>query len=166
MLPQSWLKRIEVKIVGGSFDAQSVLEQDLRARALRVGGPDSVSFEPFIDDPSALYEWCDVAVVPSRVREGFGRIPVEAMANGRASIVAAHGGLREIVTHEETGWHFAPGDARALSAIIVQVSPEKVRRFGEAGRRQFEKRFTAAQIEHGFQSIVSQRMIALNTRGT
>ncbi len=75
LLPRSLLDRIEVRIVGGSFGAQGRLEQDLRDRARSLGGPELISFQPFVDDPGALYEWCDVAVVPSRVREGFGRIP-------------------------------------------------------------------------------------------
>jgi len=168
LLPPFCLEKIEVRIVGGSFGAQSRLEDELRCRAKNLGRPELFSFEPFVDDPSALYDWCDLAVVPSRVREGFGRIPVEAMAHGRASIVAAHGGLPEIVTNEATGWHFAPGDARDLAAVICRaaLSSEKVRRFGEAGRRRFKKRFTAAQIERRLQAIVRQRMVAPNSRGT
>ncbi len=171
LLPAAILDRIEVKIVGGSFGGPpgglSTLEQDLRRHARSLEGG-LISFAPFDEDPGALYEWCDLAVVPSRVREGFGRIPVEAMAHGRASIVAAHGGLPEIVAHEETGWHFKPGCAQDLSAAIVRaaLAPDEVRRFGEAGRRRFEQSFTAAQIERGMQSIVRQRTGGPNARET
>jgi glycosyltransferase involved in cell wall biosynthesis len=167
LLPPSALEKIEVRIVGSSFGAQLKLEEGLRRRANNLGRPELFSFEPFVADPSALYEWCDLAVVPSRVREGFGRIAIEAMAHGRASIVAGHGGLSEIVVNEATGWHFARGDAQDLAAVIFRVllSPDKIRRFGEAGRHQFEKHFTAAQIERRLQAIIRQRLTAPNSRG-
>jgi glycosyltransferase involved in cell wall biosynthesis len=92
--------------VGSSFDAQ--LEEDLHCRAKRLPRPDVIRFEPFVADPSPLFQWCDLAVVPSRVPEGFGRVPViEAMAFGRSSIVAAHGGLTEIMLDQE-GVAFRP----------------------------------------------------------
>jgi glycosyltransferase involved in cell wall biosynthesis len=147
---------LEVRIVGNSFEAQIKLEAELQKSAGKLDQP-VIRFEPFVEDPDPLFEWCDLAVVPSRVPEGFGRVPVEAMAHGRASIVAAHGGLAEVVVNEATGWHFPPHDPDALAQQIRRAieSPERVREFGRAGRLRFESIFAADLVESQFQSIMS-----------
>ena len=155
-------ERVSVRVVGSAFDPRAGIEEDLKTRAKSAGC--AVDFEPFAVDPWPIYEWCDLAVVPSRVREGFGRIPVEAAACGRASIVAAHGGLTEIIVPGESGWHFAPEDARALASAITQAveNPERVRAYGQAGRERFDRIFTAERIERQLQDIVRQQTTAIN----
>lgn len=162
-LPRSLLNRLEIRIVGSSFDAQVKLEEDLRSQAKRVPHPGVIRFEPFVADPRPLLQWCDVAVVPSRVPEGFGRVPVEAMAFGRPSIVAAHGGLTEIVIDGVNGWHFTPNDPNALATQINRAitSPESVRAFGWAGRVRYQALFSAAMVDRQFQHIVHQRATAV-----
>jgi glycosyltransferase involved in cell wall biosynthesis len=158
-LPPPVLERLEVRIVGSSFEAQLKLEADLERRAGRIGRPDLIRFEPFVEEPGPLLEWCDLTVVPSRVREGFGRVPVEAMAHARPSIVAAHGGLTEIVVDGATGWHFCPNDPDALAQRIRQTveSPESVKEYGKAGRLRFETLFTADLIETQLEMIMRER---------
>jgi glycosyltransferase involved in cell wall biosynthesis len=156
LLPLSLLDRMEIRIVGSSFDAQLKLEEDLHRRAKALPRPNVIRFEPFVADPSALFQWCDLVVVPSRVPEGFGRVPIEAMAFGRPSIVAAHGGLTEIVLDQETGWHFTPNDPEALANCIRRAldSPESLTVFGQAGRLRFEALFAAHLVDQQFKRIV------------
>jgi glycosyltransferase involved in cell wall biosynthesis len=159
-LPQSVLERLDIRIVGSSFEAQIELEEDLFSRARSLSGS-PVRFEPFAEDPSTLFEWCDLAVVPSRVPEGFGRVPVEAMSFGRASIVAAHGGLTEIVLDGVTGWHFAPHDPAALAEKIERAveAPADVREFGRAARQRFEGHFSQDLIEKQFHAIIRDQFV-------
>lgn len=147
---------LDIRIVGSSFDSQLELENRMRARARRVVGPGVIRFEPFVDDPTPLFEWCDLVVVPSRVREGFGRVAAEAMAHSRASIVAAHGGLAEIVTHRKNGWHFTPGDAHALALAIEEAyaNPQSVRDFGNAARIFFQQRLAGELVEKQLRQIL------------
>ena len=166
-LPQSARAAIEVRIVGDTFGSQLKLEKDLHALAKQVGASDIIRFEPFVEDPSPLYDWSDLAIVPSRVREGFGRVPVEAMAHARASIVAAHGGLSEIVLHEETGWRFTPNSPNSLAAMILRAveCPESVQKYGQAGRRRFESLFAADLINDRFREILlQQNLVKLSQR--
>jgi glycosyltransferase involved in cell wall biosynthesis len=73
------------------------------------------------DDMPAALMLADVVVSASNRPEGFGRIIVEAQAMGRPVIATDHGGARETVLPDETGWLVPPGDPRALAAAIAEA---------------------------------------------
>ena len=73
------------------------------------------------DDMPAAYMISTVVVAPSLVPEGFGRIAIEAQAMGRPLVVTDHGGARETVLRDETGWLVKPGDVHALSQGIAEA---------------------------------------------
>lgn len=73
------------------------------------------------DDMPAAYMISTVVVAPSLVPEGFGRIAIEAQAMGRPLVVTDHGGARETVLRDETGWLVKPGDVHALSQAIAEA---------------------------------------------
>lgn len=73
------------------------------------------------DDMPTAYMLATVVVSPSLVPEGFGRIAVEAQAMGRPVIATDHGGARETILRDETGWLVEPGDV-----------PQLVKALGEA----------------------------------
>ncbi len=62
----------------------------------------------------------DVVVVPSHY-ETFGNVALEAMACGCVVIAARTGGLRDLVTHGVTGFHFPAGDRAALANLLEDV---------------------------------------------
>jgi glycosyltransferase involved in cell wall biosynthesis len=70
-------------------------------------------------DMPAAYMLADVVVSASTRPEGFGRIIAEAQAMGRPVIATDHGGAREIVRDEETGWLVPPKDPQALADAIA-----------------------------------------------
>ncbi|MBI1366133.1 MAG: glycosyltransferase [Alphaproteobacteria bacterium] len=80
-------------------------------------------------DMPAAYALADAVLAPSTRPEAFGRVAVEAAAMGKVVIAADHGGARETIIPEETGFLAAPGDAAALAAAIAAA-----RALGEAGR--------------------------------
>jgi glycosyltransferase involved in cell wall biosynthesis len=72
------------------------------------------------DMPAALM-LADVVVSASNRPEGFGRVIVEAQAMGRPVVATDHGGARETVLPDETGWLVPPGDPRALAGAIAEA---------------------------------------------
>jgi len=107
-----------------------------------------------------LYNHARVFCCPS-VYEPFGIINLEAMACSTPVVASATGGIREVVVDGETGYLVPfsqdpvtgfPADpekfARDFALRINQLleSPEKCRRFGEAGRRRAEEMFSWAAI--------------------
>ncbi len=112
--------RMRVRLVGDAFQGQNRHRDVVELAVARKHLRDRVTIEPFVDDPSGLYGWSDVVVVPSTRPEPFGMVAIEAMACGRPVIGAAHGGLTEIVRHDRTGVLFSPGDPAALAGALAR----------------------------------------------
>jgi glycosyltransferase involved in cell wall biosynthesis len=76
-------------------------------------------------------------------QEGLSRTSVEAMAAGRPVVASRIGGLPFTVADGGTGLLCEPGDAEDLARKLEVLLDDAGmrRRFGEAGRRQFEERF-------------------------
>jgi glycosyltransferase involved in cell wall biosynthesis len=83
--------------------------------------------------PSQAYPLFDVLVVPSRWKEPFGRIVVEALAYGIPVICARSGGIAESIQDQLTGYTFESGDYRALAKILQdRVQANEPARFAMA----------------------------------
>lgn len=72
-------------------------------------------------DMPAAYMISTVVVAPSLVPEGFGRIAVEAQAMGRPVIATDHGGAKETIIRDETGWLVKPGDVNDLARALDEA---------------------------------------------
>jgi glycosyltransferase involved in cell wall biosynthesis len=162
LVPEDVASRMDVRIVGDSFENDIAREQALHAAVRDAGLASVVRFEPFQVDPAPLYRWADVVVVPSRLPEALGRVAIEAMAHRRPPLVAAIGGLPEIVEDRVSGWIVAPNDAQALADALTRIvtRPADWRDYGEAGRARFTTLFAAPIIARQLQSIVRARLNA------
>ncbi len=134
--------------------------------------------DQMLDKPSViqLYSHAAVFCCPS-IYEPFGIINLEAMACETAVVASAVGGIKEVVVDGETGFlvplkqmaesPFEPLQpekfARDLAAKINELMRnEKLReRFGKAGRRRAEEKFTwrtiAAQTEALYRELLEVR---------
>jgi glycosyltransferase involved in cell wall biosynthesis len=85
----------------------------------------------------------DAFVMPSRA-EGFGFTNVEAMSFALPVITSTVGPAAEIVSHDHTGLLVPPGDVDAVFGAMERLvsDREAARRMGNAGRSEFEARFT------------------------
>lgn len=64
------------------------------------------------------YTLSHLVVVPSIQPESFGRVAIEAQAMGRLVIATDHGGARETIVPNETGYLVPPGDADMMAEAI------------------------------------------------
>jgi glycosyltransferase involved in cell wall biosynthesis len=94
------------------------LREELEAQIVRHGLGASVRLIDDCRDMPAAYMLADVVVAPSTQPEAFGRTVTEAQAMGRPVIAADHGGARETVIPDVTGWLATPGDAADWAAAI------------------------------------------------
>jgi alpha-maltose-1-phosphate synthase len=126
-------------------------------------------------DAIQFYSHATVFCCPS-VYEPFGIINLEAMACKAAVVASAVGGIKEVVVNGETGLlvpfdqdqttsfpldpdRFARDLAAALNSLLAD--PAKCRRFGEAGRKRAEEKFSWTSIANQtidlYQTLIEAR---------
>ncbi len=153
-------KGFQVVLCAGAPDTPEIAEEMKTAfEQARAGRSDVIWIEEMLDKPSVieLYSHAAVFCCPS-IYEPFGIINLEAMACETAVVATAVGGIKEVVVDGETGFlvplqqmqesPFEPIDpdqfARDLAAKIneLMAKPELRERFGKAGRKRAEEKFS------------------------
>lgn len=89
---------------------------------------------------AAAMDAATLLCLPSRA-EGYGRVVVEAMCRGRATVGGDAGGIPDLVEDGVTGLLVPPGDPAALADALVSVlgSRETAERLGASARRKGEE---------------------------
>lgn len=88
-------------------------------------------------------------VCPSECYEGFPNTVLEAFATALPVLASNHGAMSELVTHASTGHLFRPNDPADLARSLSWAfdNPTLLPALGNAGRREFESKYTAS---HGY----------------
>ncbi|MCD6733538.1 MAG: glycosyltransferase [Burkholderiaceae bacterium] len=141
--------RLRLLLVGDGPErtaiARRIDEAGLGGRAILTGHR---------DDARQLAQCLDLFVLAS-FSEGTSMALLEAMAAAVPVAVTRVGGNPEIVVDGQTGWVVPSDDVEALAAVLHQAlaRPDQGRKYGEAGRRRFEQRFTFAGMIEAYRSI-------------
>jgi hypothetical protein len=142
---------VEVLVAGGGAEAEALAA---RVAAEAIPNVRMLGVVPHEDIPG-LYAGADAGVVLLRDRPVFaGALPtkiLEAMAAGRAVILAARGEAAQLVADHRVGVVVPPEDPSALAAAFAELAadPKRLDELGAAGRRcaveRFGRRDQAAQ---------------------
>lgn len=142
-------------------ETQPEYARKLRARIRELRLENAVKLLPGLrnDDPMLVdaFHACDAFVLPS-MHEPFGIVALEAWSAGRAVIASAVGGLRTLVTHEETGLLFDPNasdaEERLANAILrVHGSRDMAHTLAESGREEARQSYDWAVIGERLETI-------------
>ncbi|MEP7359892.1 MAG: glycosyltransferase, partial [Anaerolineales bacterium] len=111
------------------------LRQSLELEALRLGLAGRIRFTGPVAyaDLDQVYGRASVFLLTS-LYEGLVRVAVEAALHAMPIVATEIGGVRDIITHGETGFLAAPGDAAALAASVIRLLEDSNLR-NEIGRR-------------------------------
>jgi glycosyltransferase involved in cell wall biosynthesis len=92
-------------------------------------------------------------IVPSIWYEPFGMTIIESLACGTPVIASNIGTIPEIITHNENGLLFTPGNPNSLLSQIKNLPlDENWQKFSEAARSSYLKKYTA---EHNYQQLMN-----------
>lgn len=134
--------------------------EDLAALARQLGIAPQVGFIPFQRDTATIYRSLDVVVHASTRPEPFGLTIVEAMACGRAVIVARAGGAAELFTDGVDALGHEPGNADDLAAVLLRLRDSAERdRLGRAARSSAVERFGETPFARGLADIYRQCLV-------
>jgi starch synthase len=156
-------RNTQVVLCAGAPDTPEIAaEMREKIERVRAINPRVIWIEKMLSKPDAiqLYSNCSVFCCPS-VYEPFGIINLEAMACEAPVVASATGGILEVVVDGVTGFlvpfdqdpvtsfplhpeTFSRDLAKKVSALLAD--PEKARRFGEAGRKRVEEKFSWTAI--------------------
>lgn len=117
------LKRTDIVcVLAGSDQGRTQYHQELERLVDGQGLSGRVRIVGDCQDMPAAYMLADVVVSASTEPEAFGRVAVEAQAMGRPVIATDHGGSRETIVPDVTGWLVAPGDPQALATALTDAA--------------------------------------------
>jgi glycosyltransferase involved in cell wall biosynthesis len=152
----------------------AVSSPDIRLQLVSIGGmakPDerissgiSMRQVGYIRSSTRLASYYRAAdfMVHSSLEEAFGLCVAEALACGLPVISASHGGVHEIVAHEQNGLLVAPRNPLALADAITRLldDPARLAAMGEAaaaGRGTFDRQTMVDQMHAWCTDIVERR---------
>lgn len=137
-------RQIRFLMAGDVFGGQTCFLERLKHAIAASPAQHNFQLLGFTDSIWRVWDSCDIAVVPSTEPEPFGLVAIEAMCAGKPVVAAAHGGLLDILTNEETGLLVRPGDAQALANAIARLAGDALLRktMGENGRRRQQELFS------------------------
>lgn len=120
--------RIRLIFVGSAPPNQDTYINRLTDRIEELNLSGKVKIIPFQSNIWPIWESIDIAVVPSTEPEPFGLVAIEAMLCHKPVIAAAHGGLTEIIAHNETGILFDANHVDQLKKALDELISSSAKR--------------------------------------
>jgi len=118
----------------------------LRARIASAGMSDRIRFvgEQQVEEIPRWHRALSIVVAPPR-SEGFGLLPLEAMASGTPVVASRAGAHATVIDDPRSGRLVPPGDGAALTGAIrelMEASEAERDALGRAGRARIEAEFS------------------------
>ncbi len=130
-------------LIVGDGEMRAGLEEYARKQGLG----DSVIFTGWIEDLAKVYADVDVVALTS-LNEGTPVSLIEAMASGKAVITTDVGGVRDLVSGDETGCLIPRDDLEGFSKKLLELLDEKETRvrYGARGRESVRERYSYTRL--------------------
>ena len=123
---------------------------ELLETVTRAGIDDRLVFRGWLEGKELMraYGEARVIIFPSLLDEPFGRVGIEAMAVGRPVVAFDVGGVREWLTHGETGFLVPRGDVRKMAEFcrLLLENPDLADRLGRTGQERVSSLYDRERI--------------------
>ncbi len=150
LLTHKYKNKIEL-IIGGDGKYLNVLKKLVFFHGLN----DHVKFCGYVEDKQRFFEDMDILCVPS-LKEAFGLVLIESMAHGVPVIASDIPGINEVISHNENGILFNPGDHHKLADKLEEliVDDEKRLRIIQRGLRDVKEFYNINRLRGDLQRII------------
>ena len=129
----------------GSEDGKNKFSKILIRKIKKNDLQNKIIFCGNLNDMPAVYSIADIVLSTSTEPEAFGRISAEASAMTKPIISSNHGGSREIIENNITGWLVEPSNPVKLAEKILEVLhlPQQQKdAIGLSARRRVKEKFS------------------------
>jgi glycosyltransferase involved in cell wall biosynthesis len=136
-------------IFAGDAQGRDEYEKELREKIAEAGLSYHVFIVGHVDDMATAYAASDAVISASTDPEAFGRVAAEASAMAKPVIASDHGGARETVLTNVSGFLVPPGDAEALATALEKViatPPHGRVNMGMAGRAHIIRNYSRERM--------------------
>jgi glycosyltransferase involved in cell wall biosynthesis len=136
-------------ILAGDAQGRDDYEKELREKIETAGLSAHVFIVGHVSDMATAYAASDVVISASTDPEAFGRVAPEASAMAKPVIATDHGGARETVLTNVSGFLVPPGDAEALARALERViatPPHGRVNMGMAGRAHIIRNYSRERM--------------------
>lgn len=137
-------------VFAGKIDGHEDYFAELEASIESLNLQGLVRIVPATNFMAEAYLLSDVVVVPSLKPESFGRVAIEAQAMGKLVVATDHGGARETILPNETGYLVPPNNAEALAQVIhygLSRDAETATAMGEFAMKHVRDNFSVMRMK-------------------
>lgn len=148
--------KIKLVFVGDAPPKQEYYREKLIKKIKEYKLGENVLVVSFQEDIKTVWEAIDIAVVPSTEPEPFGMVAIEAMDASKPVVGANHGGLKEIIIHNETGFLFEPSNENELIETLEKLILNQNLRtdLGRKGKMRVNEFFTDKSYSNKIEEII------------
>ena len=149
---------IKLLFVGSPVPGQEYYLTEVEQMIDESGLNENVKIIPFTKNLAAAWAVTDIAVVPSTEAESFGLVALEGMLAHKPVIGSDHGGLKEIIEHDATGWLVEPSNEQKLAEAIAALAKDSRLReeFGQKGYQRAVSLFSLDSYVAGMEKVFAE----------
>lgn len=148
-------QNIKILFVGSPVEGQEYYLTEIEQFIIDNKLENKVKIIPFTKELVKIWAVTDVVVMPSTEKESFGLVAVEAMLAKKPVVASNHGGLKEIIINNETGFLVEPNNENQLAETIITLieNPKLRQEFGEKGYKRAIENFSISNYVSSFEKI-------------
>ncbi len=152
LLVKKGYKNITLYIIGTGDQA---FEKKLKAVSKLAGIEEDIVWKGFVKEKEEIYKDIDILLAPTRNKEPFGMMAIEANLLGIPVIASNQGGLLEIIEHGYNGYLIHPNNAADLAQKIELFLQNNnlITVLGSNGRQRIMERFSYNKMIDKFSHV-------------
>ena len=138
-------KKMPLVCFVGDDQGRLAYSDSLSAHIKQTGLSKHIKMVGSCSDMAAALSLSSLVLMPSKVPEGFGRVPVEAMAMGVPVIASNLGATQDTIIDGKTGWLLPPEDPASWAAAIeraLAMSAGDLEKMAKAARAHVARHFS------------------------